>query len=105
MNIYALYVEGRFIKAVIGIDNGIEMLYRFLSGVYYRINPEYRLSFQWLTLYRVRVFKRDMNSFSILPAYIGEAELRRIEFIHNHEPQSLLENEEPPSNQLLDNEP
>lgn len=83
--IYALYVEGQFVKAVVGLDNAMEILYRFLSGLYYRIfvaNPEHRLSFQWLTMYRVRVFKRHVHGLSILPTYIGEIELRCIQFTH-----------------------
>ena len=108
MNIYALYVEGRFIKAVNGLEDAMEMFYRFLSGIYYRMfinSPDNHMSFQWLTMYRVRMFRRNMDSLSFLPMYIGEAELRYIQFIHNREPQSQLENEEHPSSQLPDNVP
>jgi len=82
-NVYALFVDGYFIKAVVGPNDAVEMLYRFLSGLYYRIfvnNPDYRLSFEWLTMYCVRVYKRNINSISLLPIFIGQTELRRLHF-------------------------
>ena len=82
-HLYALFVEGYYISCIIGQDHGEEMFHRFLCGYYYRsflTDTDRDIHLQWLSRYRVRVFKRSRNSFSSGSAFMGEVELRRIKW-------------------------
>ena len=66
MSVYALFIEGYFIKAEVNPNVPENILYRFIDEFYYRSfarDPMIRLIFDWRTKYRVRVFKRNIMSF------------------------------------------